>query len=530
MNRLIRRPAYAGALMLLWNVVSQAQTPTVSGDTYIQSGTNASQNFGALANVLVGPGTGTTQNRGLIQFDLSGLSGVAAGNVQKAVVWVYVNRVTVGGAIDIFDVTTSWAEGTATWNSPPVPGAILGSIPVSTGNQWVGLDITPEVQAWLATPSVNHGLELQAFTAPTTAVQLDSKENVSTSHPAQLQIVLQGPAGATGPAGPAGATGATGVAGPAGATGATGPAGSAGPTGATGVAGPAGATGATGPAGPSGVQGLPGNPGATGATGATGPSGANGNTVLNGTGAPSNALGVDGDYYLRNDTTCLYGPKLGNAWPGTCAVLIGPSGPAGPTGATGVAGPAGATGPSGPAGPAGPTGATGVAGPAGATGATGVQGNTGSTGAAGATGATGATGPAGPTVYTRSVSIAGNAISPEFYSPNQEGKNTSEACVNNTCPFTLVHHSCTLQNFKGFVVGNGGGATVTMTTRFAPASSGSAPSFANAGSLNCSISTSGSCTGSGTQPVATDGFIDFQVSYSATPVSGTFVFMAVDCQ
>src|SRR5262245_24929790 len=117
MNRMIRRPACAGALMLLWNVVSQAQTPTVASDTYLQSGTNASQNFGALANVLVGPGTGTTQNRGLIQFDLSGLNGVTGPSVQKAVVWVYVNRVTVGGAIDVLDVTTPWTEGLATWNS-----------------------------------------------------------------------------------------------------------------------------------------------------------------------------------------------------------------------------------------------------------------------------------------------------------------------------------------------------------------------------------------------------------------------------
>src|SRR5215470_11001691 len=116
MNRLIRRSACAGALTLLLNLAAQAQTPLVSGDTYLQSGTNASQNFGALANVLVGPGTGTTQNRGLIQFDLTGLTGVTGTDVQKAVVWVYVNRMTVGGALDVFDVTTSWAEGTATWN------------------------------------------------------------------------------------------------------------------------------------------------------------------------------------------------------------------------------------------------------------------------------------------------------------------------------------------------------------------------------------------------------------------------------
>ena len=157
-------------------------------------------------------------------------------DVRKAVLWVYVNRVTTAGSIDVYDVTTAWAENTVTWNAAPVPGAILGSIPVSSASQWVGVDITPEVQAWLATPSQNHGVQLAAFTAANTAVQLDTKESTTTSHPAQLEIVLNGPAGATGPAGAAGPTGATGVAGPAGSTG---PAGAAGATGATGVAGPA---------------------------------------------------------------------------------------------------------------------------------------------------------------------------------------------------------------------------------------------------------------------------------------------------
>ena len=146
------------------------QGPTVTGDTYLQSGTNASQNFGALANILVGPGTGATQNRGLVRFDLSGLSGVASGDVQKGVLWLYVNRVTTAGSIDVYDVTSAWSENTATWNSPPTVGAIQGTIPVSVAGQWVGLDITAELKTWLATPSLNQGLSLQAFTAPTTAV------------------------------------------------------------------------------------------------------------------------------------------------------------------------------------------------------------------------------------------------------------------------------------------------------------------------------------------------------------------------
>lgn len=64
-----------------------------------------------------------------------------------------------------------------------------------------------------------------------------------------------------------------------------------------------------------------------------------GKSVLNGTGAPGNTLGQNGDYYIRNETSCLYGPKVSNAWPGSCVSLIGPVGP------TGVQGPTGATGP-----------------------------------------------------------------------------------------------------------------------------------------------------------------------------------------
>src|SRR5678815_6131857 len=84
------------------------QAPTVTGDTYIQSGTNASTNSGALANILVGPGTGATQNKGLVRFDLSGLSGVTASDVQTAIIWLYVNRATTGGTFDVYDVTSSW--------------------------------------------------------------------------------------------------------------------------------------------------------------------------------------------------------------------------------------------------------------------------------------------------------------------------------------------------------------------------------------------------------------------------------------
>lgn len=310
MNHPAMRLLACSAVSMFALATAQAQSSVVAGDSYVQSGTNGAQNFGSLANVLVGPGTGATQNNGLVQFDLSSLSGVPAASVQKAVLWVFVNRVITAGAIDVSDVTTSWDEHTVTFNTQPVPGAILGTIPVTAANQFVGLDLTSEVRTWLSSPSLNHGIQLVAISAPNTAVSLDSKENITTSHPAQLQIVLSGGSGATGPAGPAGATGPTGstgpagAAGPTGATGLAGPAGATGPTGATGLAGAAGPTGATGLAGPAGATGATGPvgfTGAAGATGATGPAGSFG-TGASATGIPLGIAGHSGANAWNNPT------------------------------------------------------------------------------------------------------------------------------------------------------------------------------------------------------------------------------------
>jgi hypothetical protein len=80
---------------------------------------------------------------------------------------------------------------------------------VAVANSMRLLDLDVEVQGWLTTPGNNHGLMLAANTVNnTTAVQFDSKESTTTSHPAQLQIVLHGPTGPSGPSGPEGATGA----------------------------------------------------------------------------------------------------------------------------------------------------------------------------------------------------------------------------------------------------------------------------------------------------------------------------------
>ena len=227
-------------------------------DTYISS-TNSTVNFGSAATMNIGAG-----NSALLQLDLSSLQslGLQASNIQKATLTVYV-KVLVAGGLDFHLTNQAWFEGSTTFNNFSLGGigaTFLANVNVANSG-FLTVDVTNQVRDWVTNIVPNNGLIITASLAsPATTVQLDSKENTSTSHAAYLDVTLV----SAGPAGPAGATGA---AGPGGATGAMGPSGAAG---SAGVAGPTGATGSAGPAGPSGPSG------ATGAAGSAGPAGATG--------------------------------------------------------------------------------------------------------------------------------------------------------------------------------------------------------------------------------------------------------------
>ena len=301
----------SGTLLVpaLWAV----DTPPLK-DTYIAAAT-PDTNFGSAANLIVAPGT-----TGLVQFDLSSIP--LSANVSQAYLRIYVNKVTTGGTVNFVPLTSTWTEsgvGGVTWNTQPGQGSVIASSIVSVSNTFVLVDVTAQVQGWIATPASNFGLGM--IPSGSTSIQIDSKENTSTSHPSTLELTIVGPQGPTGPGGPQGTTGPagpTGAAGANGATGPTGPAGSTGPTGPTGAVGPTGPLGATGATGPAGATGPTGPTGPTGVAGATGPSGPTGS--------------------------------------------IGPTGPVGPLGSTGPTGPIGAAGPQGQPGPDGPQGANGPSG------------------------------------------------------------------------------------------------------------------------------------------------------------------------
>jgi Collagen triple helix repeat (20 copies). len=251
-------------------------------------------------------------------------------------------------------------------STAPATGSSVGSFPITVAGQYVSVDLTAQVQAWVNAPASNNGLALASSGAN---VLFDSKENDETSHAARLDITLvnQGPQGIQGIPGVAGATG---------------------PSGATGPIGPQGIPGPSGPVGPQGVVGP------AGATGPQGPS-----ATFQGTWSVGTTYDLgDAVFYNGSSYVSLIGSNAGHQ-PDTSTAQWSLLAEQGATGATGAPGPIGLTG------SAGPTGATGPAGPVGATGAT------------GAPGTAGATGPQGPTVnflgaWTNSTAYSiGDAVS-----------------------------------------------------------------------------------------------------------------------
>lgn len=269
----------------------------------------------------------------------------------RANLTLFVNRINVAGAMDIAAVQSGWTETGVTFNAWPTIGATAMTIPVSTVDTYIVIDVTSIIQGWMTTPSSNHGFSISpSTTAPNTFVLFDSKENQETGHPATLDIAIAGPQGPDGPIGPQGLPGLTGP---------TGPQGLQGVAGAVGATGPQGLTGATGPQGPLGPIGL------------TGPQGPpitfQGSWLTPNTYNLGDVVSFNGSSYIS-----ITGSNQGHepdTSPSSWALLA----------AAGLAGLQGLIGPTGPTGPQGIQGVPGVQGPAGAIGEQGAQGSTGAT-------------------------------------------------------------------------------------------------------------------------------------------------------
>jgi hypothetical protein len=308
------------------------------------------KNFGSSIALIVCSGSHT-----YIKFSLANLGPVTGTNVSTATLILYTDFVLTSGTMDVYQVSGSWSEGKISYNNSPALGTKLFSAVSVTNPGYLSLDMTSTVQAWLNGTLANNGIALVPSTGSSISVSFDSKENVLTSHTAQLPLVLVS-AGLAGQQGPQGVQGPQGMAGP---------------------QGPQGPQGSAGPAGPAGQQGIQGMMGLTGLTGATGPAGANGTGFNFRNGFDNSASYVANDVVTYKGssyiaTSASVGPSNPTPDTNTTAWTImaaqgatGAAGAQGPTGSAGAAGGPGPAGAQGPAGPTGPTGPIGLTGPPG---------------------------------------------------------------------------------------------------------------------------------------------------------------------
>jgi len=162
---------------------------TPSADAYTNTAA-ASTNYGANVLLYVDGATETTY----IQFNLASIP--ASASVSEATLKLYVNGVTTAGTFNVDYITGTWVEKTITANLHPALGAAIttsGTLTTASKNQYILINVTSAVQAWLNGSQANDGLALVANS--TFNASFDSKENATTSHPPELDIVFAGGGG-----------------------------------------------------------------------------------------------------------------------------------------------------------------------------------------------------------------------------------------------------------------------------------------------------------------------------------------------
>jgi len=184
-----RKTQFRSAVVLVLGVLScvgaYAQI-TPSADAFTNT-SDPNTKYGANALLDVNGATEVTY----IQFNLGSIPATAS--VSQATLKLYVNAVSTAGNFNVNYVNGTWVENTIDASDAPPVGATIASnvaITAKDKNQYILINVTPAVQAWLSGSETNNGIALVANGS--FAVSFDSKENATTSHPAELDIAFAG--------------------------------------------------------------------------------------------------------------------------------------------------------------------------------------------------------------------------------------------------------------------------------------------------------------------------------------------------
>ena len=160
-------------------------------DTYIDEG-NASTNYGTEDYLRCGGPNYSGSNRRdtLVKFDLSGIS-EANGPIVSATLYLLEDDYTgIPNWRRVWFVTSSWSEGSVTWNSRPSYDE--GSETVDQDTWWSG-SVLDWVDRWIDDEDANYGLWLTVPPLDTATSHVDwvSRESSTSGNRPYIYIVQQ---------------------------------------------------------------------------------------------------------------------------------------------------------------------------------------------------------------------------------------------------------------------------------------------------------------------------------------------------
>jgi hypothetical protein len=184
----LRYVSLQSLILLAWmtmTTVAYAQI-TPLGDAFTNTA-DPTTNYGAATTLAVDGANAASY----IRFNLASIPTTAS--VSQATLKLYVNTVTTAGSFNVDYVNGAWAENTIdASNAPSLGSTIASGVSITTAdkNQYILINVTSAVLAWLDGSETNNGIALVANS--TFYATFDSKENTTTSHPAELDIAFAG--------------------------------------------------------------------------------------------------------------------------------------------------------------------------------------------------------------------------------------------------------------------------------------------------------------------------------------------------
>ena len=188
--RTVRRLVKASAICLFYSIpLAHAQTLYVTDDAEIDLNVT-SRNAGSSGKCTV-----NVDKICYVKFDLQTLpSGIIGDDIDKAILIMFADNVSTGGAVRISAVEADWDEDTLIADNTPTfdtesDTSVGFGVATDDETSYVSRHITELVQQWVdgVTPNYGIALDIDIFDAD---VAFDTKENRRTGHPMVIDVVL----------------------------------------------------------------------------------------------------------------------------------------------------------------------------------------------------------------------------------------------------------------------------------------------------------------------------------------------------